>query len=121
RFVLLPLLTAMGARVELALVRRGYYPRGAGEVVVRVQPGPLSALVREAAGKPERIEGAVHTAHLPAHVAERMERRAVELLRDVAPVRLTRQEVDAGLAFGPGGGIALWTAGAPSLLGAAEV
>src|SRR5690606_24000370 len=37
RFVLLPLLTAMGARVELALVRRGYYPRGAGEVVVRVQ------------------------------------------------------------------------------------
>jgi len=121
RFVLLPLLAAMGARVEFALLRRGYYPRGGGEVLVRVQPGLLSALVREASGVPERIEGVVHSARLPAHVAERMERRAVEVLRDLAPVRLTRQQVDAGLAFGPGGGIALWTAGGPSLLGAAEV
>src|SRR4030067_346061 len=40
RYVFLPLLQRIGLDVRVMLMRRGYYPRGGGEVEVRVQPRP---------------------------------------------------------------------------------
>ena len=39
RYVFLPLLSLMGGRVSLHVVKRGYYPRGGGEVKVEVESG----------------------------------------------------------------------------------
>ena len=44
REVMLPLIERMGAKVSLDVVRRGYYPRGGGEVHVEVIPAPLRSI-----------------------------------------------------------------------------
>ena len=51
RHVLLPLTSGMGVRAKIDVLRRGYYPRGGGEVIVEVKPSsslqPLVLIHRE--------------------------------------------------------------------------
>ena len=121
RFVLLPLLGRMGARVEIDLIRRGYYPRGGGEIAITVRPSPLQPLRAETGGAITRVAGLIHVANLPAHIGARMHEAAVHALEDVAPVRIEQQLIDRAQAVGQGGAIVLWASGAGRLLGAAEV
>ena len=121
RFVHLPLLARMGARVDIDLIRRGYYPRGGGQIVVSVEPGLLQPLRAETAGAVEEISGLVHVANLPPHIAGRMTDTATRLLSDIAPVRIDQQLTDKEHAIGSGGAIVLWTRGAPAVMGGAEV
>ncbi len=68
----LPLVNRLGPRIELKLVRPGFYPAGGGKFTVRVQPvkqlGRLELLDR---GKvvARRVRSIV--ANLPRHIAER--------------------------------------------------
>jgi RNA 3'-terminal phosphate cyclase (ATP) len=121
RFVHLPLLARMGAKIEIDVIRRGYYPRGGGHVVVQIQPGPLRPLGLAAAESVTHIGGLIHVANLPAHIATRMRDTAVRLLADIAPIRLEQQLLDKAGAVGPGGAIVLWAGGACILLGGAAV
>jgi len=121
RYVLLPLLARMGARVQVDLTRRGYYPRGGGQLAVTVTPGALEALRLETAETIAEISGRVHVANLPAHIAARMTDTAVRLLGDIAPVHVEQEITDKARAIGSGGAIVLWARGARILLGAAEV
>lgn len=121
RYVLLPLLARMGVDVDLTLIRRGYYPRGGGEIMVSIQPGRLHALRAEHAEAIARIEGRIHVSNLPAHIASRMQEAAVRLLGDIAPARIEQQLLSGEQAIGPGGAIVLWACGASRLLGGAEV
>lgn len=120
RFVLLPLLEAMGAAVSLEVLRRGYYPRGGGEVGVRVQPGALHAPKSLAPGRLRSVTGGVQTARLPAHIAQRM-RDAAE--RQLAARGLRADWVlDADVAaFSPGGAIVLAADRTTTHLGAGRV
>jgi len=121
RFVLLPLLARMGAPVDLTLQRRGYYPRGGGEITVAVRPGRLEGLRMEAPGAVREIRGIAHVSNLPEHIAARMQQTAQRMLADLAPVAVEPQILARDQAIGPGGAIVLWARTAHALLGGAEV
>lgn len=121
RFVLLPLLAKMGAHVELALQRRGYYPRGGGVIAVHVVPKPLTALRLDERGPISEICGVAHVSNLPAHIVTRMHQTAAEVLKGIAPINIADQVLGRDQAVGQGGALVLWARTADTLLGGAEV
>lgn len=118
RFVLLPLLARCGVDARIDVVRRGYYPRGGGEVALAVRPSKLRSPGRLVAGPLRGVGAFVHTARLPEHVAQRM--------RDSALAQLAHLPVEATLetraeSFGPGGAIVLAADRGGTTLGAGRV
>lgn len=68
----LPSLAAMGAEVEMELVRPGYYPAGGGEVRVHVQPVREARRFQRLERGPLRSKRCqIHVSGLPDTVAER--------------------------------------------------
>lgn len=101
--VLLPILSHLGYRAELELRSWGWYPRGGGEVNLRVEPLDNRDSIRKSPGRPlppekEKIEGSLKSlnldkrgelkairgisaaSNLPSHVVERQARRVIERL-----------------------------------------
>lgn len=82
REVLVPALREMGVGVEVDLARRGFYPKGGGEVRVAVRAqGALQPIVRMERGSLRRMRGVVYSCRLPAHVPERIGRAALLALK----------------------------------------
>jgi RNA 3'-phosphate cyclase len=122
RLVLLPLLQGMGVQAELSIRRRGYYPKGGGEVRLALQPASrLRPFVVDEAGPVDRIEAYAHVAHLPLQIAERMERAARAELPPGLRVDARVDVCNPELASGPGGAIVLAALAARTVLGAAQV
>ena len=68
----LPLMAKMGAQVDLAIERCGFYPAGGGELSVRIAPcGVLKPLHLEARGAAVRLYAESLVAGVPAQVAKR--------------------------------------------------
>lgn len=107
RWVLLPLLARMGAHVELEVRRRGYYPRGGGEIRVACCGGELRPLILGTPGTLAVVRGTAHVAGMPASVAERMRRAAVQRLRlgGLKPVEIDARTLAPDEAVGSGGAI----------------
>lgn len=99
--VLLPSLRRMGARVEMVVERRGYYPRGGGLVRLVVQGGPLRPLHLSGRGELIRLAGTAHTQGLPVKVAERM---ATAVRKEVPGIEM---RVDASDGPSTGAGVTL--------------
>lgn len=122
RLVLLPLLARMGVRSEFDIARRGYYPRGGGEVRLALQPlARLQPFVAEAPGPVAHVEMHVHLAHLPQHVAQRMAAAARAALPPALPLQAHLELCAPERAAGPGGAIVLRAVAAHTTLGAAAV
>lgn len=122
RLVLLPLLAAMGVRAELTIARRGYYPRGGGEVRLTVEPtARLQPFVVDDAGPLRGIAIDAHVAHLPREIAQRMADAARSVLRASVPVQERVEVVAPERAVGPGGAILLRALTQHATLGAAAV
>jgi RNA 3'-phosphate cyclase len=120
RHVLLGLLDRMGVAVECRVARRGYYPRGGGEVEVaaaRARPRPLAS---ETVERPQRIDGLAHVANLPAHIAERMRAAALAQLGEW-PAHVDTAVLGGTEAVGPGGAIVAWARTGRTVLGAGRV
>jgi len=118
RTVFLRWIGRLGGRSEFEILRRGYYPRGGGEVVVRVlEPATWRGLVSEPRPEPERIEGAAHIANLPEDIVARMASAAKKRLAPYLSVRIHKEVLDATRAEGSGGAIALWADAGDSILG----
>ena len=122
RLVFLPLLGRMGAEVGIDLLRRGYYPRGGGEVQVRI-PGVarLDALRLDQPGSVQAICGVAHVANLPPHIAERMSAAARESLGDLGPVQIKTQLLGEAEAVGRGGAVVVVARTENGVLGAGTV
>jgi RNA 3'-phosphate cyclase len=121
--ILLPLLERMGVAAQLEVIHRGYYPRGGGEVRVRLARGGLQPIALEKAGTLHAIEGHAHVANLPDHIATRMRDAALERLGAVpgsAP-RISVGALDHTQAAGRGGAIVLWARTEHAVLGAGRV
>lgn len=107
--VFAPALKALGVSVTAQLLRRGFYPKGGGEVAVSVSPAssvrPLSWTER---GEGVTIRGKSYSQGLPAHIAERMRNSALGRLR-VAGYERGEVEIEV-VERGPsqGCGIFLW-------------
>ena len=118
--VLLPALQSTGIEVELELVRRGYYPKGGGEVVARA-PGQAgwSGPQRTAWSGLARLAGVAYSSNLPLHVTERMREAALRAWKKAAPLdadsRAALRKLPTSIelrpdepALSPGAGIVLW-------------
>lgn len=120
--VLLPLVARMDGHAGIEVTRRGYYPRGGGEVVLQSRPARLEPLAVASPGRAVALGGAAHVAHLPEHIPERMRQAALRSLAGL-PLRpsIETRVLGDGEAFGQGGAIALWAETEHSILGAGRV
>ncbi|PVG03082.1 RNA 3'-terminal phosphate cyclase [Serendipita vermifera] len=103
-----------GVNVDLEIVRRGYYPKGGGEIVARIHPvsEPLPAITVLERGELTKIRGRSYVAGLSIKLAKEC--------RDAAVALLTKKGVDPFIidipyvkelpteAYGFGSGIVLW-------------
>ncbi len=120
RHVLLPLLSSIGVRAKIDVLRRGYFPRGGGEVAVAVDPClPLRPLLLDAAGDLQEIRGVAHIANLPAHIVQRMAHTALAELAAFPAVAIDQAVLGSGAAIGAGGAIVLAAQMQHTRLGAA--
>jgi RNA 3'-phosphate cyclase len=122
RHVLLALLGHMGVDAVLEVRRRGYYPRGGGELELALAPAALRAQRWDRFGRVQRICGHAHVARLESGIAERMRDAALQTL-GASGLRATINVSELGpdQAAGPGGAVAVWAQGEASVLGAARV
>ena len=122
--VLLPLLGRMGVDARLAVRRRGYYPRGGGEVEVTVATGTrIRPLDLAEAGALRRVAGVAHVGNLPEHIATRMRSSALERLDPAVRARadVATRVLGPDEARGQGGAIVAWAGAEHAILGAGRV
>ena len=79
RHVTLPALALAGCGVEIEVLRRGYYPRGGGQIRAVITPSRISGVDFERMDA-NTVYGCSHASRLPEHVAKRQ--------RDAAATRL---------------------------------
>jgi len=116
--VFLPLLRRVGGRVEVEVMRRGYYPRGGGIVETVVQPTrEWSPLDVAELGKIERVRGIAHVANLPEEIPKRMKHAATRRLHGLADVKIEERIYRGEDAVGQGGALVLWADTDATVLG----
>ncbi len=102
--VFLPALAQLGAEVEMALTRWGWYPKGGGEVRLTIKPGQsLRGVEWRSPAAPTSFRAISATSRLPEHVSRRQTARLRERLGQELPVEL----VAAG-GLDPGSLVFLW-------------
>ncbi len=122
--VLLPLLRRMGMDARLAVRRRGYYPRGGGEVEVTVGTAKaIRPLDLVEAGALRRVAGVAHVGNLPEHIATRMLSSALDRLDPPVRARaaIATRLLGPDEASGQGGAIVAWACTEHAILGAGRV
>ncbi|MEM1526899.1 MAG: RNA 3'-terminal phosphate cyclase [Ignisphaera sp.] len=123
RYVLVPLLSMLGYKIEVEVVRRGHYPRGGGIVRVRVNPTyRLESIDLVERGDIEFLGGRSHCVKLPSHVAERQAKAAKEYLLSKGfekPINIDVEYYEPSKDFhlGPGSGIVVYSKTTNSVLG----
>ncbi len=98
-------LRELGANVDIDLIARGYYPKGGGKVVVKINPSKLKG-VEFKEGHCDVVRGVSHCQNLPRNVAERQARSAKKILE----LEGYKAEIDIEVRKGAsiGSGITLW-------------
>ncbi len=120
--VFLPLIRRLGGQADLLSHRRGYYPRGGGEVEIAIQPtAAWSPLVISDAGAVERVRGIAHASNLPADIPRRMKQAAIRGLHGISDVKIEEREYPGEDAVGQGGAVVLWVEREHALLGASAL
>ncbi|MEM1537572.1 MAG: RNA 3'-terminal phosphate cyclase [Candidatus Nezhaarchaeales archaeon] len=112
--VLIPIISKMGFKGSLELLRRGFYPRGGGLVRFSAEPiKELKPIRLTSPGEILEIKGLSYSSRLPNHVTERMAKSAEQVLKsagyynvDIALERLQPQ--DRKCALDPGCGLILY-------------
>lgn len=106
----LPLLGRMGAPVEAALERAGFYPAGGGRMRARIEPGGLEALeplLLDEAGPVRSLRARAYVSALPVHIAERELDTLAGGLEGRGLPSLEREVVEEDDPQGPGNAVVL--------------
>jgi RNA 3'-terminal phosphate cyclase (ATP) len=118
RNVFYPLVGMMGIKAEFELIRRGYYPKGGGEVKAYFEPiKQLNPVDVTSKGDLKGIYGVAHSLNLPLHVVERERKAAMKLLHNYE----NRIELESGDGLSTGTGITLWAKYEYTTLGASSL
>ncbi|UCD92836.1 MAG: RNA 3'-terminal phosphate cyclase [Methanobacteriota archaeon] len=119
QYVFLPTIEKMGVFAKIEKIKRGYYPKGGGKVVLHVEPvEKLAPLKLEEKGNLRKIRGISHVGNIPPHVADRMKKAAEEGLTGAGETSIESKILADEDVFGQGGGIVLWEETEKTLLGA---
>lgn len=108
--VIIPILKRIGVDIKLELIKRGYYPKGGGEVTVSIKGRnklyPIDLIEQ---GRVERIEGISHSHKelKKRSVSERQKDSAIDILkkRFNCPIDIVCEYSDS---LSLGSGIVLW-------------
>lgn len=126
KHVKLNVLQKMGYRVDLRILKRGYYPKGGGIVKVKVRP-PEGTLLEplqmpSAATDPLSSQGISHASDDMAkrHVAEKQGRAAARILTQYMHVP-AKVDVEYGSTRSTGSGVVLWARTNESVWGASAL
>ncbi len=123
RDVYLPMLARLGLRAEAKLKAWGWYPAGQGEIELtvsgsanlRLTPSKNIVEIDPDRGELKQIKGVAVASSLPAHIAQRMRDRAMNLLAQAAlPATIEPQRARS---VSPGAGIFLTAEYESSLAG----
>jgi len=117
RLVFLPLLTKIGIRGDINVVKRGHYPEGGGEVIIKNFKADPTSFSINTFGKLIRIIGISHVSSLPSHIAERQKTSAMSILAKLGvevSIDLDIRENETS----KGSGITLSAIGENSIVGA---
>jgi RNA 3'-terminal phosphate cyclase (GTP) len=116
--VTLTVLSRMGYAGEATLTRRGYFPRGSGEVSVALKKAALSPVQLLEPGQIRKIRGRSHAADVlkQGKVVERQQEGAMASLKKLGvPCEIA---AEYGQTASPGSGIDLWAVAEHTVLGA---
>ncbi len=106
RLIFLKHLEKIGIKTDVKLIKRGYYPKGGGEVEIKVSPiNKKNKMIFADRGKLNEISGVVHSRNLPSHVSKRILRAAKEKVEGYSPISIDTDDVNHSLS--PGTGIVL--------------
>jgi RNA 3'-phosphate cyclase len=120
--VFLPLVRRLGGQADLLSHRRGYYPRGGGEVEIVIQPtAAWSPLTLSDPGAVERVRGIAHASNLAVDIPRRMKQAAIRGLHGISDVKVEERVYPSEDAVGQGGATVLWVEREHALLGASSL
>jgi RNA 3'-phosphate cyclase len=114
--VFLSLLKKFGLNLKAELIKRGYYPKGGGEVKLEIKPMkkilPLSLNIVE---KYSQVNGIINISNLPERIATRIKHSAIKtLLKNNV---FSRLEVEKNISLSTGVGITLWSQTEDTVIG----
>jgi RNA 3'-phosphate cyclase len=105
----LPAVEPMGIRARLELHRRGFYPKGGGEVALEVEPcAEVAPIARTERGELTGIRGLAYSRNLPTHITERIARSANDRLRAAGLPEAAFEFDTEGPSASPGTGVVLF-------------
>jgi RNA 3'-terminal phosphate cyclase (ATP) len=114
--IFLPLISNIGIKTELKLIKRGYYPTGGGEALMTIHPvETLHIFSADESQDFTEITGIIHRANLPDHISTRMKHAAIKTAMK-QNLRSTIQ-IESASSSSPGTGITLWSTAGPAILG----
>lgn len=117
--IFLPWVRRLGGEADLLSHRRGYYPRGGGEVEIAVQPTPSwSSVTLTDPGAVERVRGIAHVSNLPEDIPKRMKAAALRRVHGVQDAKIEERVYPSEDAVGQGGAVVLWAEREHTLVGA---
>jgi RNA 3'-terminal phosphate cyclase (GTP) len=114
--VTLKLLEMHGYHAETKLVRRGFFPKGGGQVKINFFPvSEFSSIKIDSRGKVKDISGISVSANLPSHIVKRQAISAETVLKEhglPATIHCVNTK-----AYCPGSSITLWASTENSIIG----
>ncbi len=114
--VFIPILKQFGVKVDVQLIKRGYYPKGGGEAKITIHPGSEirpSKLDKET--EFSKIKGIVNIGQLSSNISKRIKHTAIRAL-----LKRNLQsdiKVEENYTLSPGTGITIWTDSSDVILG----
>jgi RNA 3'-phosphate cyclase len=117
----LSLLSKMGVKILSNILRRGYFPKGGGEVRVEIKPiKTLKPLWMAEAGEFDYGGIANISNSLPLQIAERIKKAASQIIFE-REKKASRIEIESNETFSPGCGIVLWAESKETCLGSSAL
>jgi RNA 3'-phosphate cyclase len=123
RFILKPLIEVMGADIKIDLVKRGYYPKGGGKVIVNIEPAAkLNHLELSASEEIDKFSGIIHSANLPEHITRRLEESTqAEFISKFSTKILALEIEHVQQSLSPGVGITMIAEGQNRIIGSSAL
>ncbi|MBI5253671.1 MAG: RNA 3'-terminal phosphate cyclase [Euryarchaeota archaeon] len=107
----------MKYEAQIKVLKRGYYPKGNGEVIVRISPAEKFKNLRLVErGELIRIKGIAHSSNLPCHIVEREIKAARSVLDRECEIA-----AECSKYFSTGTGITLWAEYENTVLGGSAI